>query len=423
MVLGGGGLVITAFMCYEFTMYSVYFAEEERDIQGCATYSSFTLSRFSEYTKSQLSFYGGVIRDDAMMKNIILSPLILCITIVCVSLSCAQIARVNSKGIKLNFPPANYSGLGWLSETELAAFVADEDFGVTGYYLEDNNHLYSLDLPPFVAELDCNGVNDYVTGINYTHPSLLPDGRLGLINRCISRGDPPGLKRQYMVAYDLQIKNTQLIVNEPLPSYLTNAFTWNPDMTLGLAQRYGGLSGTFYWITPEHVAPVDFVISDGKRSFLPANVLSSPSNNKDQGIVFSPVWSPDGKTIAFFVTLDAIGREGFSRSEGEYKIFFMDPVEQKPAPVVGGINDPSELIWSPDSKWLAFIGHYGILKTEGIWVYSVESGKIYPVVSGDFSRMAWSPDGNKIAATSCVPDPDLFCDRYELWEYDVSSIY
>src|SRR5687768_15137701 len=119
-------------------MYSAYFAVKGRDIQGCATYRNFSMGRISEYTKSQLSFYGAVIRDHAMKKkNIILSPLILCITILCVSLSCAQIAKVNSKGIKLNFPSANYSGLGWLSETELAAFVADEDFGVTGYYLED----------------------------------------------------------------------------------------------------------------------------------------------------------------------------------------------------------------------------------------------------------------------------------------------
>jgi hypothetical protein len=227
-----------------------------------------------------------------------------------------------------------------------------------------------------------------------------------------------------MVAYDFQTKDTQLIVNEPLPSYLTNAFTWNPDMTLGLAQRYGGLSGTFYWITPEHVVPVDFLISDGNRSFLPANVFSAPSNNENQGIVFSPAWSPDGETIAFFVTLDAIGREGFSRSEGEYKILFMGSVEQEPRPIVGEIDDPSELIWSPDSNWLAFIGDYGLLRKHGIWLYSIESGEMYLLASGDFSHIAWSPNGSKIAAMICEPQhPNLLCNRYEIWEYDVSAMY
>ena len=324
----------------------------------------------------------------------------------------------------MNYPPANYSGLGWLSETELAAFVADENGGVTGYYVENDDHFYSLDLPPFVARLDCNDVNDFNTGTNYTHPSFLPDGRLGLINSCISRGDPPGLKRHYMIAYDFQTRETKLLVNEPLPNYLTNAFSWNPNMTLGLAQIYGGLDGTIYWVSPEYVAPVDFAISDEKSSFLPSKDFPHFSDSNEQGIVFSPAWSPDGKTIAFFVTLDAIGRKGFSRSDGEYKIFFMDPIEQKPYAVVGNIYDPFRLTWSPDSKWLAFVGYYGILKTEGIWVYSVESGKIYPVVSGDFSRIAWSPDGNKIAATICEPNhPNLLCNRYEIWEYDVSSIY
>ena len=130
------------------------------------------------------------------------------------------------------------------------------------------------------------------------------------------------------------------------------------------------------------------------------------------------------KTIAFFVTLDAIGREGFSRSEGEYKIFFMDPVERKPYPVADKIYDAGELAWSPDSKQLAFIGNYGIFQTRGILIHSVESGKIYPVVSGNFSRIAWSPDSNKIAATICEPNhPNILCDRYEIWEYDVSSIH
>lgn len=339
-----------------------------------------------------------------------------------VSLACGQTAKMNITGIKLNYPLANYSGIGWLSETELVAFTADEDGGVTGYYLENDDHFYSLDLPPFVAQLDCNEVNDFNNDINYRHPSLLPDGRLGLINSCESLVDYPGKKRQYLVAYDFQTKETKLLVNEPLPSYLSNGFTWNPDMTKGLAEINGVLDGTVYWISPDKVAPVDFAISDGERSFLPAKDFPQFSDDPKQGIVFSPTWSPDGKTIAFFVTLDAIGREGFSRSEGEYKIFFMDPVEQKPYPVVGKIYDPFRLIWSPDSKWLAFIGYYGILKTEGIWVYSVESGKIYPVVSGDFSRISWSPDGSKIAATSCVPAPDLLCDRYEIWEYDMSLI-
>lgn len=324
----------------------------------------------------------------------------------------------------MNYPLANYSGLGWLSQSEMAAFASDEEGGVTGYYLEGDNHFYSLDLPPFVAKLDCNGINDLNTGINYTHPSLLPDGRLGLINSCVSRGDPPGLKRQYMVAYDFQTKSTQLIVDEPLPNYLSNAFTWNPNMTLGLVQRYGGLSGTLYWITPENVAPVDFVISDGKRSFLPANILSHSSDDENQGIVFSPTWSPDGETIAFFVTLDAIGREGFSRSDGEYKIFLMDPIEQKPAPATGRIYHPSALVWSPDSQWLAFIGEYSKLRTRGLWLYSINSGKKFLVASGKFRDIAWSPDGNKIAATICEPDHShTLCDRYEIWGYDVSSIY
>ena len=355
-----------------------------------------------------------------MKKNPVFQLVKLCIIVLCASLACGQITKVNISGKKMNYPPANYSGLGWLSKTELAAFATDEDGGVTGYYLENDDHFYSLDLPPFVAELDCNGVED----INYTHPSLLPDGRLGLINSCISRGDPPGQKRQYMVAYDFQTKVTSLLVNESLPNYLSNGFTWNPDLTVGLQQINGGLNSTIYWMTPEGVAPVDFAISDGQRSFLPARDFPHfLVDSEGQGMVFSPAWSPDGRTIAFFVTLDAIGRSGFSRSDGEYKIFFMDPVKQKPRPIVGKIYDPSELIWSSDSNWLAFIGEYGILKTRGLWLYSINSGKIFPVVSGQFRNIAWSPDGSKISATICGPNQtEVLCKHYEIREFDIGML-
>ena len=227
-----------------------------------------------------------------------------------------------------------------------------------------------------------------------------------------------------MVAYDFETKESNLLVNEPLPSASTNGFAWNPNMTLGLAQTYGGLSGTLYWISPDEIAPVDFAIGDGEQSFVPANIFSGGWSSNDQGIVFSPAWSPDGKTIAFFVTLDAINREGFSRSDGEYKIFFMDPFEQKPYPVVDKIHDGYELAWSPDNKWIAFIGKHGSLGNYGIWLCSIETRKIYFVVSGRFDEFAWSPDSTNIAVTICEPDhPNTLCDRYEIWEYDVSSIY
>lgn len=361
---------------------------------------------------------GAVNKGSSGMKKNIYSY-ILGVAVICLSVSCVHVDNLNIEGIKLNFPVADYSGIGWISHDELAAFATDQDGGVLGYYLENDDTLYSLNLPAYVADLDCKGPND----MNYTHPSLLPDGRLGLINGCVSRGDPPGLRRQYMVAYSFDTKEAQLLVKDPLPNYLSNGFTWNPDMTQGLQQIYNGLDGTIYWMSTESVQPVNFSISDGERSFLPAKDFPRLSDSDEQGIVFSPAWSPDGSRIVFFATLDAIGRNGFSRSDGQYQIFVMDPIEQRPHSLIGGIYDPFRLTWSQNSKWLAFIGDYGTFKKHGLWLYSFDSGNIHFIAPGEFSQIAWSSDGNKIAATTCIPKSDLLCDRYEVWEYDVSSIY
>ena len=70
-------------------------------------------------------------------------------------------------------------------------------------------------------------------------------------------------------------------------------------MTLGLVQIYGGLEGTIYWMSQKGIMSVDFAISDEKRSFLPAKNFPNFSEGNEQGIIFSPTWSLDGKTIAF----------------------------------------------------------------------------------------------------------------------------
>ena len=77
-------------------------------------------------------------------------------------MSCSQIETIDSSKRKMNYPIADYTGISWISKTELAAFVEEgKGFGsVTGYYLEDNERFYQLNLPSYVPELDCKGVDD-----------------------------------------------------------------------------------------------------------------------------------------------------------------------------------------------------------------------------------------------------------------------
>ena len=105
----------------------------------------------------------------------------------------------------------------------------------------------------------------------------------------------------------------------------------------------------------------------------------------------SPVWSPDGKSIAYF-----------SDASGEYALHVAPQDgkgEAKAYPLKGSgfYERPS---WSPDGKKIAFIDNSRTLS----WI-DLDSGKVTPVASeavyGPVNTMslAWSPDSKWLAYT------------------------
>lgn len=104
----------------------------------------------------------------------------------------------------------------------------------------------------------------------------------------------------------------------------------------------------------------------------------------------SPVWSPDGKWIAYF-----------SDAGGEYRIILQpsDGVGEKKALDPGqGLAFYSALSWSPDSKKLAYVDHRA-----KVWVSDVETGKATlidqaPLLPVTYNiAPVWSPDSKWLA--------------------------
>jgi tricorn protease len=106
----------------------------------------------------------------------------------------------------------------------------------------------------------------------------------------------------------------------------------------------------------------------------------------------SPVWSPDGKTIAYFseatgeYALHLRAQDGL----GETKVVALPP---------GFYYNPA---WSPDSKRIAFSD-----KGLGIWVLEAEKGKVSKVdttLRAARPRFAWAPDSRWLAYTKALPN-------------------
>jgi tricorn protease len=116
------------------------------------------------------------------------------------------------------------------------------------------------------------------------------------------------------------------------------------------------------------------------------NLTNSPAANDR-----SPVWSPDGKSIAWF-----------SDKSGEYRLYVGDQ-EGKNAPkeiAISGAGFYDDPKWSPDSKKISFADN-----SRSIWIAEVASGEATKVSTDAMYgpvRMlhhAWSPDSQWLAYT------------------------
>src|SRR5216683_5776181 len=114
--------------------------------------------------------------------------------------------------------------------------------------------------------------------------------------------------------------------------------------------------------------------------------------------------SPDGRRIAYTVTM----RDRPGRPYGQ--LWIMDVATQKSVRVRGEKDSGGGPLWSPDGKWLAFQGHQG--EKGGLFVARSDGSEVTFLASpngtnsplpGTGNDVTWSPDAKQLAFISATP--------------------
>jgi dipeptidyl aminopeptidase/acylaminoacyl peptidase len=153
-----------------------------------------------------------------------------------------------------------------------------------------------------------------------------------------------------------------------------------------------------------------------------------------------PRWSPDGRSIAFLSDRAAAGGEPGAKKPKQIYVISADGGEARA--VTSGAFNPSDLVWSPDSRTIAFGGKPEAPKDEkndvkvitrvrykfdgeGFWdarykhVFTVpaEGGDVRQLTAGDFDHIdpAWSPDGRWLACVANRSEEADFTNVTDIW--------
>lgn len=254
--------------------------------------------------------------------------------------------------------------------------------------------------------------------LNYSYfevVSTLPDGRLGLLKECDDASEATAYlsTNRSIYAYDWRTGVLEKLVEGKLThSFDPKIYTWNPDMTLGLQESISGFPGTIYWIKHSGMSPMDIKITDRNLTW---NLRDYFDGKERIGTARYPAWSPNGKTIAFFVTTYGILEDPLPKYNVNYDLFFMDPTTLKPIPELMDVADADKLVWSPNNEFLLFRGCIGYRLTCGLWRYRISDKSLSLIKKGSFADYVWITNDRIVAIKNVDPSSDY----NEIWEYTI----
>ena len=301
------------------------------------------------------------------------------------------------KGRAVAIPPAYYAGVAWLRpEAIFLIRIPDPDSIGTELWSVRPNGSDFVQVP--IDDPECASTDIHAL-------TRLPDRRIGFIEFCLNNPNfvIPSSDNISLSALDPASGRVDRMMSEPL-GFNGHQFTWNPQLTEGFASTLSDLCGSIAGLKRDGPFYPPISVKDDDLSWDLADFFFDDGQHcDDYGRADWPAWSPDGDWIAFFASAPQTEGSAFDRVNLPWSIFVMSADALEPRKVLGGVLHPRGLSWSTDGR-LAFSGTVAD-RGSGTWTFDPGSGELRRLSQTLTSWLDWSPEGNRIAASSDAGPP------------------
>ncbi len=289
-------------------------------------------------------------------------------------------------------PPAELWGVAWTTQRGIVVSYSTPAGPGSKDRLAsiDGGRLYDLPLPdlPGCARVKANA------------PFALPDGRVGFLAFC---GD--GLVPTGSVVGILPDAGGPEVIAQTAPRVLTAGQAAALPGGAFLVGYGGAFCSTIIRVDASGSALLPWTVGEPPRQFRLDVEPSGQGDCPGTGWADEPTVSPDGGTVAFAASTDAIGKSGQARLDAPRGIYLADPATGQSLLLASGVRDPRGLAFSHDGTRLAFAGQLGDGR-EGTWVLAVATRALSRAAADQFDWLAWSPDDALIAGLVEAPSED-----------------